>query len=140
MKNDAEVIQFKIQQVPFLLPLFSLPGWTDSADETWKFRMLTQETSLGIPVTPTIDALVTLTLDPETVQSDSIRVKYHREQGSDENYNAELLGFTFKKWQADQISRLMDSPEVEAFRGDKRKVGDRYWTGRSRGTENGHHQ
>lgn len=100
--------------------------------------MATHDTRLGTPVTPTIDALVTLTLDPETVQSNTIRVKYHREQSSEENYNVELLGFTFKKWQADQISSHMDSPEVEAFREDKRKVGRGYWTGRARGAENGH--
>jgi hypothetical protein len=76
--------------------------------------------------TPTIAALVTLTLDPETLQSDTMRVKYHREQPSEENYNRELLGFTFKKWQADQVARHMDSPEIEAFRSDKGRAAGGY--------------
>lgn len=94
--------------------------------------MVTDEMNLETPVTPTIDALITLTLDPETVHGDDIRIKYHTEQSSDENYNVELLGFTFKKWQADQLSKRIDDPEVEAFRADKRKVGERYWTTRER--------
>lgn len=31
----------------------------------------------------------------------------------------EGLGFTFKKWQADNVMKNMDSKEVEAFIGDK---------------------
>lgn len=87
--------------------------------------MITDETALDARVTPIIDSLITLTLDPETLQSDTMRVKHHKEQASDESYNRELLGFTFKKWQADQVAKHTDGPEVEAFRGDKLRMNDR---------------
>jgi hypothetical protein len=83
--------------------------------------MIKHEVALMARVTPTIDALVTLTLDPKTVKSENMRITHHTEQGSAENYNRELMGFTFKKWQADKVSRHRDIPEVEAFRRDKRK-------------------
>jgi hypothetical protein len=108
--------------------------WLTLRDETWKFRMPTPETDLGTPVTPTIDALVTLTLDLDTINSDTMRVKHHQEHASEENYNMGMLDFTFKKWQADQLANHTDGPEVEEFRGDKRKVGERYWSA-GRGTE-----
>jgi hypothetical protein len=58
--------------------------------QSWTFRI--------IPKTATINALVTLSLDPETVHSDFIRVKYHKDQANDKDYSHEGLGFTFKKW------------------------------------------
>ena len=60
-----------------------------------------------------------MSLDPETVHSDFIRVKYHKDQANDKHYSNEGLGFTFKKWQADQVAKHMDSKEVEAFAADK---------------------
>jgi hypothetical protein len=62
---------------------------------------------------------VTLSLDPETVHSDFIRVKYHKDQANDKDYSHEGLGFTFKKWQADQVAKHMDSKDVEYFIKDK---------------------
>ncbi|KAG4426192.1 hypothetical protein IFR04_000658 [Cadophora malorum] len=104
VRSDDEVIQFKNEQ-------------------SWTFKI--------IPKTATINALVTLSLDPETVHSDFIRVKYHKDQANDKDYSHEGLGFTFKKWQADQVAKHMDSREVEAFEADKtagkehvRKYGD----------------
>jgi hypothetical protein len=82
--------------------------------------------AVGGLVSPTICALITLTLDPDTSQSDDMRIKYHREEASEKNYNRDLLGFTFKKWQADQISSLKTSPEVEAFRADKDRTTNNY--------------
>jgi hypothetical protein len=79
--------------------------------QSWTFKI--------IPKTATINALVTLSLDPETVHSDFIRVKYHKDQANDKDYSHEGLGFTFKKWQADQVAKYMDSPEVAEFEADK---------------------
>lgn len=63
--------------------------------------------------------MVTLSLDPETVHSDFIRVKYHKDQANEKDYSHEGLGFSFKKWQADNVVKHMDSKEVEAFAADK---------------------
>ncbi|KAI9847417.1 MAG: hypothetical protein M1838_000912 [Thelocarpon superellum] len=92
VRNDRDLIQFKNEQ-------------------TWTFRF--------IPKSTTINALVSLSLDPATVDSDFIQVKYHKDQANDKDYSHEGVGFSFKKWQADQVAKHMDSPEVEAFAADK---------------------
>ncbi|KAG9942704.1 uncharacterized protein M437DRAFT_77602 [Aureobasidium melanogenum CBS 110374] len=92
IKNDRDLIQFKNEQ-------------------SWTFKV--------IPKTATINALVSLSLDPDTVDSDFIQVKYHKDQANDKDYSHEGLGFSFKKWQADNVVKLMDSPEVEHFAKDK---------------------
>ncbi|KAI9831034.1 MAG: hypothetical protein M1819_005272 [Sarea resinae] len=92
IKNDRDLIQFKNEQ-------------------SWTFKI--------IPKTATINALVSLSLDPTTVDSDFIQVKYHKDQANDKDYSHEGLGFTFKKFQADQVPKLMNSKEVEAFAADK---------------------
>ena len=69
-----------------------------------------------MPKPTTINALVTLSLDPETVHSDFMRVKYHKDQTKDKDYNHEGLGFAFKKQQVDQVAKHIDSKEVEAFK------------------------
>lgn len=104
VKNDRDLIQFRNEQ-------------------SWTFKI--------IPKTATINALVSLSLDPGTVDSDFIQVKYHKDQANDKDYSHEGIGFSFKKWQADQVAKHMDSPEVEAFIADKdagkehvRKYGD----------------
>ncbi|KAI4124248.1 MAG: hypothetical protein LQ338_004906 [Usnochroma carphineum] len=79
--------------------------------QSWTFKI--------IPKTATINALVSLSLDPATENSDFIRVKYHKDQANDKDYSHEGLGFTFKKWQADQVMKHMDSPEVQQFEADK---------------------
>jgi len=53
IRSDNEVIQFKNEQ-------------------SWTFKL--------IPKTATINALVSLSLDPATVDSDFIQVKYHKDQ------------------------------------------------------------
>ncbi|KAI4205971.1 MAG: hypothetical protein LQ346_001350, partial [Caloplaca aetnensis] len=78
---------------------------------SWTFKI--------IPKTATINALVSLSLDPETENTDFIRVKYHKDQANDKDYSHEGLGFSFKKWQADQVMKHMDSPEVAQFEADK---------------------
>lgn len=67
----------------------------------------------------TINALVSLTLDPDTVDSDFIRIKYHKDQTNDKEYSHEGVEFSFKKWQADNVVKYLDSPEVEAFKEDQ---------------------
>ncbi|KAL8745314.1 MAG: hypothetical protein Q9190_002548 [Brigantiaea leucoxantha] len=80
-------------------------------EQSWTFAI--------IPKTATINALVSLSLDPDTIDSDFIQVKYHKDQANDKDYSHEGLGFSFKKWQADQVMKFMDSPEVKEFEADK---------------------
>lgn len=79
--------------------------------QSWTFKI--------IPKTATINALVSLSLDPSTIDSDFIQVKYHKDQANDKDYSHEGLGFSFKKWQADTVMKHMDSKEVEHFEKDK---------------------
>ena len=60
-----------------------------------------------------------MSLDPGSIDSEFIRVKYHKDQANDKDYSHEGLGFTFKKWQADNVMKNMDSNEVAAFEEDK---------------------
>ncbi len=90
--NDKDLIQFKNEQ-------------------SWTFKV--------IPKTATINAIVSLSLDPDTVDSDFIQVKYHKDQANDKDYSHEGLGFSFKKWQADNVMKNMDSEEVHYFEKDK---------------------
>ncbi|KAI1770211.1 hypothetical protein F4818DRAFT_446507 [Hypoxylon cercidicola] len=80
-------------------------------EEAWTFKI--------IPKTAVINALVSLSLDPATIDSDFIRVKYHKDQANDKDYSNEGLGATFKKWQADNVPKYMSSPELKAFEADK---------------------
>jgi hypothetical protein len=86
----------------------------------------------------TINALVSLSLDPATIDSNFIRVKYHKDQANDKDYSNEGLGATFKKWQADNVAKhVMDNdPNVKAFEADKNAAkGERktYGTGKEEG-------
>ncbi|KAL3428115.1 hypothetical protein PVAG01_01624 [Phlyctema vagabunda] len=92
VRSDDAVLQFKNEQ-------------------SWTFRLL--------PKTATINALVTLSLDPDTVHSDFVRVKYHKDQANDKDYSHDGLAFSFKKWQADQVAKHMDSPDVAIFKADR---------------------
>ncbi len=116
--NEKGLIQFKNAQVRFLSssppPQFPPPpaaALYQLDSQSWTFRI--------IPKTATINALVSLSLDPATEDTDFIRVKYHKDQANDKDYSHEGLGFSFKKWQADQVMKHMDSPEVKAFEKDK---------------------
>ncbi|EIN04024.1 hypothetical protein PUNSTDRAFT_77078 [Punctularia strigosozonata HHB-11173 SS5] len=62
IKNDPELIQFKNEQ-------------------TWTFA--------GIHKSTTINALVSLSLDPETKDSDFVQVKYHKDQANSKDYSHE---------------------------------------------------
>lgn len=60
-----------------------------------------------------------MSLDPATRDSEFMQIKYHKDQANDKDYSHEGLGFSFKKWQADQVAKYMDSPEVKQFEADK---------------------
>ncbi|KAK0276319.1 hypothetical protein LTR35_010644 [Friedmanniomyces endolithicus] len=92
IKNEPGLIQFKNEQ-------------------SWTFKI--------IPKKATINALVSLALEPETQDSEFIRVKYHKDQANDKDYSHEGVGFSFKKWQADNVMKRMDSDEVKYFEKDK---------------------
>ena len=66
-----------------------------------------------------MNALVSLSLDPATKDSDFIQVKYHKDQENDKDYSHEGVGFSFKKWQADKVSDKMEAEEVQTFAADK---------------------
>ncbi|KAL0945938.1 hypothetical protein HGRIS_012217 [Hohenbuehelia grisea] len=92
VKNEPELIQFYNEQ-------------------SWTFR--------GIPKTATINALVSLSLDPATEDSDFIQVKYHKDQANEKDYSHKGLGFYFKKWQADHVSDFMsNNADVQTFKND----------------------
>jgi len=92
IKSDDQIIQFKNKQ-------------------SWTFRIISK--------TATITGLVTLSLDPDTRDSEFMQIKYHKDQANDKDYSHEGLGFNFKKWQADHVMKYMDSPEVKEFEADK---------------------
>ncbi|KAL9628438.1 MAG: hypothetical protein Q9164_007277 [Protoblastenia rupestris] len=97
-------------------------------EQSWTFKV--------IPKTATINALVSLSLDPKTIDSDFIQVKYHKDQANDKDYSHEGLGFSFKKWQADQVMKHMDSEEVKMFEADKgagKEAVKQYGSGASEG-------
>lgn len=91
VRSDQEMLQFKNSQ-------------------RWTLRLL--------PKSITMNTLVSLSLDPETVDSDFIRVKYHKDQGNEKDYSHEGLGFTLKKWQADHVAENIDKEEVKYFAKD----------------------
>lgn len=92
IKNDENLIQFKNEQ-------------------SWTFKL--------IPKTATINALVSLSLEPGSEDSGFVRVKYHKDQANDKDYSHEGVGFSFKKYQADHVMKYMDSEEVKYFEKDK---------------------
>lgn len=52
------------------------------------------------------------------MDSDFIQVKYHKDQANDKDYSHEGVGFSFKKWQADNVMKYMDAEEVQMFKAD----------------------
>jgi len=92
IRSDSEMIQFKNKQ-------------------SWTFRL--------IPKTATITGLVSLSLDPETRDTEFMQVKYHKDQANDKDYSHEGVGFSFKKWQADNVVKHMSAPELKEFEQDK---------------------
>ena len=66
-----------------------------------------------------MNALVSLSLDPATIDSDFIQVKYHKDQANDKDYSHGGIGFKIKKMQADKVSDVMEAPEVKHFEADR---------------------
>lgn len=66
-----------------------------------------------------VNAIVSLSLDPASIDSDFIRVKYHKDQADEKDYSNEGFGAAFKKFQTDTVPKLMSAPEVETFKDDK---------------------
>ncbi|EKM53479.1 uncharacterized protein PHACADRAFT_175911 [Phanerochaete carnosa HHB-10118-sp] len=81
-------------------------------EQTWTFP--------GGVKSTTINAIVSLSLDPSTQDSDFIQVKYHKDQANHKDYSHTGPGFAFKKWQADKVAGMMDSEEVQYFKKDAR--------------------
>lgn len=90
--NDRDLIRFKNEQ-------------------SWTFPL--------IPKTAVINAIVSLSLDPDTVDSDFIQVKYHKDQADKQDYSHKGFGFLFKKFQTDTVPKLMNNDMVEHFKADK---------------------
>ena len=59
-------------------------------------RDLIQFFFAGIHKTAVINALVSLSLDPETVDSEFIQVKYHKDQANEKDYSHKGIGFILK--------------------------------------------
>lgn len=81
-----------------------------AAIQTWTFP--------GGVKSTTINALVSLSLDPDTADSDFPQIKYHKDQANRKDYSHTGPGFAFKKWQADKVAGMMDSEDVMAFKDD----------------------
>lgn len=92
VRNDDTLIQFKNKQ-------------------TWGFHLVSKEA--------TINALVSLVLDPATKDSDFPLILYHKDQANEKDYSHEGFGFSFKKTQADVVMKLMSQKEVNYFKGDE---------------------
>lgn len=48
-----------------------------------------------------------------------MQIKYHKDQANEKDYSHEGLGFSFKKWQADNVVKHMSTPELKEFEADK---------------------
>jgi hypothetical protein len=89
-----------------------------------------------MPKTAIISGLVSLFLDPATQDSDFMQIKYHKDQANEKDYSHEGLGFSSKKWPADNVVKHMDAPELEEFEQDKeagKEHVEKYGTGKEEG-------
>lgn len=66
----------------------------------------------------TINAIVSLSLDPGTADSEFPQIKYHKDQANGKDYSHGGPGFAFKKWQADKVAGIMDNEDVQSFKED----------------------
>ena len=92
VRDDPLLIQFKSQH-------------------KWTFPVL--------PKTVTLNSMLSLSLDPETAESDFIRVKYHKDQANEKDYSHDGIGFNLRKWQADQLPKYLNDEELKQFEADK---------------------
>lgn len=94
IRNDKDLIQFKNEQA-------------------WTFPL--------IPKTAVVNALVSLSLDPATSESDFPQIKYHKDQADQRDYSHHGIGHVLKKFQAERASWWQNDDRVQAFKGDKGK-------------------
>lgn len=119
-ERTGNVTYLLVSTKPYPIPSHPLPRphthnlittIPNQSHKTWTFRLL--------PKSTTINALVSLSLAPATLDTDFIQVKYHKDQANAKDYSHSGLGFDFKKWQADHVAPHMDAAEVKAFEGDR---------------------
>ncbi|KAK4125066.1 hypothetical protein N657DRAFT_643869 [Parathielavia appendiculata] len=74
-----------------------------------------------VPKTLTLKSLVSLSLDPATVDGEFIRVKYHKDQATAKDYSNEGLGAMLKKWQVEATTAILSAVDsnLQAFVHDK---------------------
>lgn len=74
-----------------------------------------------VPKTISLRSLVSLALDPATVDDDFIRVKYHKDQASAEDYSNEGVSAMLKRWQAEATARVLSTVDsnLAVFVSDK---------------------
>ncbi|KAK4102718.1 hypothetical protein N658DRAFT_494753 [Parathielavia hyrcaniae] len=74
-----------------------------------------------VPKALTLRSLVSLALDPATVDSDFIRVKYHKDQATAKDYSSEGLAAVLKKWQVEATTAILGAvdSDLQAFVPDK---------------------
>ena len=113
--NDPLLIQFKNEQVHFRRNPLRLRAdiLAHVCVKTWTFPGKIKST--------TINAIVSLSLDPATADSDFPQIKYHKDQANHKDYSHTGPGFAFKKWQADKVAGMMDSEDVQVFKADARE-------------------
>ena len=63
---------------------------------------------------------MSLSLDPDTADSDFVQIKYHKDQANHKDYSHTGPSFAFKKWQADKVAGVMDSEDVQSFKDDNK--------------------
>ncbi|GAB0137377.1 hypothetical protein EsDP_00005645 [Epichloe bromicola] len=89
-----------------------------SDDDVLQFKNEQRWTPRLLPKAVTLNSLITLSLDPATVHGDFIRVKHHKDQNNEKDYSHQGLGFSLKKWQADNVAKYINSDEVKYFEKD----------------------
>jgi hypothetical protein len=74
-----------------------------------------------VPKTLKLRSLISLSLDPATIDDEFIRVKYHKDQASAEDYSNEGIGAIMKKWQAERTAAMLSmvNSDLRAFAPDK---------------------
>ncbi|KAI9646194.1 hypothetical protein NHQ30_005634 [Ciborinia camelliae] len=65
--------------------------------------------SNSLQKTGTINALVILSLVPETVHSNFMREKYYKDHANYKGYSYEGVGFLFKRWPGGEVAKRMSS-------------------------------
>ncbi|KAL2263937.1 hypothetical protein VTK26DRAFT_4124 [Humicola hyalothermophila] len=75
----------------------------------------------ALPKTVRLRSLVSLALDPATADAEFVRVKYHKDQASEEDYGKDGVGQVLKKVQAEVTAGMLSAvdEDLRAFLPDK---------------------